>query len=94
MSQNSLTEYYLFINEQIITLERMLEYHLKADSTLKVLLESNLSHYSYATIHHCLWGIQDNISRAKILNESLLQTLLKIAALMEPPRGSGNNRTH
>jgi hypothetical protein len=94
MSQNSVTEYYLFINEQIITQEKMLEYHLKADSMLKVLLESNLSRYSYATIHHCLWGIQDNINRAKILNESLLQTLLKIATLMEPPRGPGNNTMH
>jgi hypothetical protein len=94
MSKNSVTEYYLFINEQILTLEKMLEYHLKADATLKLLLESNLPRYSYATIHHCLWGVHDNVNRAKILNESLLQTLLKIAALMESPRGSGNNKMH
>ena len=93
MSQNRVPEYYFFINEQILTLEKMSEYHLKADSSLEVLLGSNLSHYSYATIHDCLWSIHDNIGRAKILNKSLLQNLLKIAALMEPPRGSGKNKT-
>ena len=94
MNQNSLTEYLSFINHQIISQEELLEYHLKASSMLKVLLESNLPSYSYSTIHHYLWGINDIISRAKSLNESLLSVLMKIVSLMEPPNGLGSTGFH
>jgi hypothetical protein len=57
MSENSVTEYYLFINEQIVTQEKMLEYHLKADSMLKVLLESNLSRYSPMRLFTIAYGV-------------------------------------
>jgi len=86
MNQKSLTEYYLFINEQIIFQERMLEYHLQAESLFKVLLESNLSRYSYSVLHNYLSSINDSINRARYLNETVLNQLIRIVALMEPPR--------
>jgi hypothetical protein len=86
MNQDSLAEYYLFINEQIILQEKLLEYHLKAESLLTVLLETNLNRYSYLILHHYLWNVDDNVGRAKTLNKFLLNTLHKISALMEPPR--------
>lgn len=81
----------LFINKQVIFQEKLLEYQLKAESLLNVLLERGISHYSYATLHHYLWTIHDNIKWAKVLNEYVLNTLRRIVALMEPPRGTSGN---
>ena len=89
MNQNSLSEYYLFLNDQIIYQEKMLEYHFQAESQFKVLLESNLSRYSYSVLHNYLDGINDNIIRARFLNETVLNQLLRIVALMEPPKTPG-----
>lgn len=94
MSQNILAEYLSFINHQIISQEKLLEHHLKASSMLKVLLESNLSDYSYSTLHHYLWGINDIIGRAKHMNESVLSVLMKIVSLIEPPNGSSSTSVH
>ncbi len=89
MNQNSLSEYYSFINDQIIFQEKLLEYLLQAESLFKVLLESNLSRYSYSVLHNYLDSISDTIIRARYLNEAVLNKLLKIAALMEPPKTPG-----
>ncbi len=91
MNPSILTEYLMFINHQIISQEKLLEYHLQADSLLKVLLASNLSSHSYLTIHNYLWVLSDIIHEVKDLNEGLLNTLIKVMSLMEPPKGSSGN---
>ena len=98
MNQSTLSEYLMFINHQIISQEKLLEYHQKAHSILEVLLTANLNSYSALTLHSCLWEISDIIGQAKELNESLLNTLLKIVKLVEsskklPDGNNGNNGT-
>jgi hypothetical protein len=88
MNQNSLSEYEMFINHQILWQEKLLEYHQKAHSILEVLLASNLTRYSALTLHSCLWQISDTLAQAKAINESLLDTLLKILKLLESSKGS------
>ncbi len=90
MNTDSVIEYYLFLNEQVILQEKMLEHHSKAASLLKVLLETNLSRYSYGVLHHYLWSLDDNLRGAKVLNESVLETLQRILARME----RSNRRQH
>lgn len=84
----------MFVHQPWISQEELLEYHQKAESMFKVLLESNLSDYSYSALHHYLWGINDIISRAKNLNESLLNVLLKRISAMEPTKGSSGTDFH
>jgi len=91
MSKQSLADSFMFINHQITTQEKLLQYHLKADSLLKILIESNLSHHSRSTMSYYLWGVRDAIHQAQALNESLLNTLTKIMVLMEPPRGKSQD---
>jgi len=83
MSKYSLADPFMFINHQITTQEKLLQYHLKADSLLKVLIESNLSHHSRSTMSYYLWGVRDIIHQAHTLNESLLNTLTRMAILLE-----------
>jgi len=92
MNSNALLEYLSFINYQIVSQETLLEYHLKADALLNVLLGSNLPNYSYATIYHYLWQMDDTINQAKKLNENLLNELIKIVS-SGPPKGSGNGNS-
>lgn len=88
MHPNILSEYFLFINHQIISQEKLLECHLKADSLLKVILESDLSNHSHLTIHNYLWAVNDFVDQAKTLNESLLNILLNIInRSKQPPSG-------
>ncbi len=90
MSQNILTEYLVFLNHQIASQEILLEYHLKAEAMLKMVLNSNLPSYSVSTIYHYLWSLSDIITQAKTLNEVLLNTLVG-AMLTKPPKGSSGN---
>lgn len=90
MNKNILTECCTFINHHIIMQEKLLQYHLKADSLLKILIESNLSRHSRSTMSYYLWGVHDIIYQAQTLNESLLNSLTKIAILLERPKISDN----
>jgi hypothetical protein len=51
---------------------------------LKVLLKANITNDAISTIHDYLWGVSDNIARAKRLNERLLNDLMKIVSHAEP----------
>jgi len=63
--------------------EKLLEYHLKADSMLRILIETNLSFGSHSTMAYHLWGVRDIIHQAQLLNQSLLNILMKIAHLLD-----------
>ncbi len=89
MNQNSVTDYLLLMNNNIIAQETLLEYHLKAEALLRVLLSSKLSSYSLATLHHYLWNLSDVIVKAKDLNELLLDTLVKTT---RPPKKDPEGR--
>jgi len=70
--------------------EKLLEYHLKADSLLKTLIEFNLLRHSRSTMAYYLWGVRDIIHQAHNLNESLLNTLMRMAILLDHPQTSPN----
>ena len=93
MHQNSLTEYLVFINSQIISQEKLLEHHHKAEALLEVLLASSFTEHSALILHSYFWALSDIIHQAKDLNEDLLNTFVQIAALLESPKkptGGGN----
>ena len=83
MNKNILTECCTLINHHIIMQEKLLEYHLKADSMLRILIETNLSLYSHSTMSYYLWGVRDIIREAHLLNQSLLDILMKTATLLD-----------
>jgi len=78
------------MNNHITAQEMLLEYHLKAEALLRVLLDSKLSSYSLATLYQYLWNLSDVIVKAKELNELLLNTLVKTTRpLKKDPEGRG-----
>lgn len=81
MSKNTVSDYLPLINYQIIVHEALLDYHQKANAMLKVLLKADIAKEAASTIHDYLWGLSDNIVRAKYLNEQLLDDLMKITHL-------------
>jgi hypothetical protein len=90
MNKNILTECCTLINHHIIMQEKLLEYHVKADAMLRILIESNLSRHSRSTMSYYLWGVRDIIHQAQTLNEFLLDSLTKIAILLERSKISDN----
>lgn len=94
MNQDILKEYLSLINHQIFSQEKLLEYLLKADSLFKVILDSDLSHYSHSTLYHYLWVLNDITHQARDLNETLLNTLIKLRLLIDPFGGLDEGNIH
>lgn len=85
MNQHILTRYSVLINHQLISQEKLLEYLVTVDSMFKVLLGSDLSNYSDATMYNYLWQISDIIQQAKDLNEVLIDAIMEIISLKDFP---------
>jgi hypothetical protein len=94
MSKNTVSDYLPLINHQIIVHEALLEYHRKANAMLKVLLKADITKDAVSTIHDYLWGLSDNITRAKYLNEQLLNDLIKITRLAGPTKSDPKGGCH
>ena len=94
MNRNAILDYLPLINHQIIMHEALLEYHRKADAMLKVLFKANIADDAISTIHDYLWGVSDNIARAKHLNERLLNDLMKIVSHAEPIKRNPKGDCH
>lgn len=86
MSQDSL-KYLTFLKQQVACQEKLLAHHLKAESTLKLLLESDLIHQPYERLYHCLWGIHDAIEAARLLNEEQLHVFLEALTSLKTNQG-------
>lgn len=91
MNTNSLLDYLPWINQQTASQEALLEYLFKAEAMLTVILLSDPANYSRVTLYDYLWGLSDLIEQARVLNEDLLNALLKVTVLVkaaseeEPP---------
>lgn len=86
MKKNILPDYLSLINHQITVQETLLEYHQKGNTMLKVLVDANLPNDAISTIYSYLWEVNDNITRAKNLNEQLLNRLREITYFVEPSK--------
>ncbi len=83
MNRNTILDYLLLINQQIIVHEALSEYHRQADAMLTVFLKANISNEAASSIHGYLWGGSENITKAKRLSECLLSDLTKIVNLVD-----------
>ena len=77
MNENRVTDWILVIKEQIASQEILLEYHLKVESMVGMLLAKDLANYPTVRLHNYLWTISDLMNKATDLNEALLSRLLQ-----------------
>jgi hypothetical protein len=93
MAQDSLSDYLFLTNHQIAS-EILLDYHLKAEAILQVLLDSNVQNHCQTVTYNHLWALNNIIEQVKNLNEKILASLSKeINLLRSTKSSSGNNGT-
>lgn len=77
MDKSRLSDYLSFIKQQIASQEVLLEYHLKIEAMIEMILANNLTDFSKEKVHNYLWIISDLVCKAKEFNRGLLDTLNK-----------------
>ncbi len=83
MDQSKHLQYLSLLKHQFASQETLLEYHLKAEAMLKMILAQDLAVYAQETLHHYLWALSDLVGKGREFNGELLDMLGEIMPLLE-----------
>lgn len=81
MEEIRLSESLPLIRAQLISQETLLEYQLKLESMIEMMLAKDLIEYPKTKLHDYLGVIGDLLDKSRELNENLIGVLVKIISL-------------
>jgi hypothetical protein len=88
MAHYSVSDFALLINHQIVAQELISEHLRQLQALLNVVVSiSNVLSLERSTIHNYLCVVDDIVNQAKDFQEHQLNYLLKIAKLIDKPKG-------
>lgn len=82
MAENRISDYLLMIKQQAVSQEMLFEYLIKVEAMVEVILAKDLTDFSKERMHSYLWVVSDLVSKARLLNEDILDRLVKITPLL------------
>jgi len=82
MDTSKLSDYLALMKYQLDAQQMLLEYHLKIEAMIEMLLFKDVIDCPRLILHQYLCAISDLIRDAKTLNEELLDRLIKITAYL------------
>ncbi len=83
MDQNQRLNFLSLTKSQFASQETLLEYHVKIEAMVEMMLTKDLLDYPREKLHDYLWTISDLIGKARKLNVALLDMVAKLMSLLE-----------